>query len=121
MKVKLDNDGYIEQYVLVGENPECDVEITEPENFDVWHFHAYRVIDGICTLDKDKISTLDLEAKKNEIRQRREKECYAVINRGQLWYEDISLPHLVELRQWYKAWRDAPATLVIPERPEWLD
>lgn len=78
--------------------------------------------------DKDKAwqakldgTDLELAVKQDEIRTRREKECYSVINRGQLWYEGISLARLAELRQWYKAWRDAPATLIIPDKPAWLD
>ena len=70
MKVKLDADGYIEQYVLVGQNPKCNVEVIEPEDFDIWYFNAYRVFDGACVFDKDKLKKLNIEAQKNEIRYR---------------------------------------------------
>ena len=61
------------------------------------------------------------EETKEEYRHRREKECFAVINRGQLWYESVSLTQLLELRQWYKAWLNVTETMVIPEKPAWLE
>ena len=115
MKVKLDADRYIEQYVLVGQNPECNVEVIEPEDFDIWHFNAYRVFDGACVLDKDKLKKLHIEAQKNEIRYRREKKCFPIINRGQFWYDTLTESQKMEIREWYQAWLDAPQTGIEPE------
>ena len=61
------------------------------------------------------------EAKKDEFRLRREKECFSVINRGQLWYEGISLTQLLELQKWYQAWLNVTETMVVPEKPTWLE
>jgi hypothetical protein len=54
------------------------------------------------------------------IRTRRRRECFPIINRGQLWYNTLSEAQLVELNAWYRAWLDAPETLIIPEKPLWL-
>lgn len=51
MKVKLDAQGYIEQYVLVGENPDCTIEVIEPDDFDICHYKAYRIVGEQCILD----------------------------------------------------------------------
>lgn len=57
----------------------------------------------------------------NEIRARRESECFSVINRGNLWYGKLLPAQVEELNRWYEAWLDAPETLVTPKRPYFLD
>ena len=121
MKIQVDENGYVENYVLVGEGSACNINVDLPEGFEAEHYAAYRLIDGALVLDADRLAALQLAERQNAIRARRERECYSVINRGQLWYEGVSITHLVELRNWYKAWLDAPATLIIPDSPAWLD
>lgn len=121
MKVKLDGNGYIEEYVLLGENPVCTIEVEEPENFDSWHFNVYHVVDGVCVFDEEKLNEQNLKAQKDEIRARREKECFSYINRGTLWYNKLTPEQDAELQTWYDAWLEAPETLVIPKKLEWLD
>lgn len=120
MQIKIDRDGYITDYCIGGSIADS-VEVVQPADFARQQYRAYRLLDGILTLDEDRLTSLQLADRQNAIRARRERECYPVINRGQLWYEGIGLARLAELRQWYKAWRDAPATLIVPDRPAWLD
>lgn len=54
------------------------------------------------------------------IRARREVECFPIINRGELWYGNLTSAQKAELSDWYTAWLNAPETLEIPTRPEWL-
>lgn len=61
------------------------------------------------------------ERKENELRSRREAECFPVINRGALWYNKLSEEQKQELSAWYEAWLDAPETNVVPDRPLWID
>ena len=121
MKVKLDKNGYIEEYVLLGENSVCTIEVEEPENFDSCHFNAYRVVDGVCVFDEEKFNEQNLKVQKDEIRARREKECFSYINRGTLWYNKLTPEQDAELQTWYDVWLDAPETLVVPKKLEWLD
>lgn len=120
MQVKVDRDGYITDYCIGGSIADS-VEVVPPEGFARQQYRAYRLLGGVLTLDTDRLAALQLAGRQDAIRARRERECYSVINRGQLWYEGVSIAHLVELRKWYKAWLDAPATLIIPDRPAWLD
>jgi superfamily II RNA helicase len=60
------------------------------------------------------------EEQKEDLRKRREAECFSVINRGQLWYEGVSLVQLLELRSWYKSWLNVTETMVVPDKPSWL-
>lgn len=120
MEVKIASDGYVESYCFGG-HLSGGIAVEAPRELNAENYAAYRLVDGTLTLDEERLAALQLADRQNAIRARRERECYSVINRGQLWYEGVSIAHLVELRKWYKAWLDAPATLIIPDRPDWLD
>lgn len=55
-----------------------------------------------------------------DIRRRRDNECFNIINRGQVWYDTLTEDQIKELSEWYKLWLEAPKTLEIPPKPEWL-
>ena len=122
MKALLDEKGFIISYALVGDLVD-GIDLPDPEDIAHFeeHFAAYKVRDGTAAFDSEQNETLLSEAQKNEFRLRREKECFSVINRGQLWYEGISLTQLLELRKWYQAWLNVTETMVVPERPAWLE
>ena len=61
-----------------------------------------------------------LENKKNDLREKREYECFSIINRGKLWYDTLTSEQIEELNEWYRAWLDVTTTLVEPKRPEWI-
>lgn len=121
MKVLLDDKGFIQSYALVGDLVD-GIDLPDPEDIDHFeeHFTAYRVRDGNAAFDTEQETALQNEAVLADLRARRETECFSVINRGQLWYEGISIPQLLELRQWYKDWLAVTETKVVPERPAWL-
>ena len=58
---------------------------------------------------------------KENLRERREKECFPVINRGKLWYDCLTPLQLGELKSWYWAWLNVTDTCVIPTKPAWLN
>lgn len=58
---------------------------------------------------------------KEAIRQRREKECFPIINRGNAWYSLLSFEQREELDKWYIAWLNAPETGEIPEMPVFIN
>ncbi len=122
MKALLDEQGFITSYALVGDLVD-GIELPDPEDIVHFeeHFAAYKVRDGAAAFDNEQNEALQTEAKKAEFRLRRETECFSVINRGQLWYEGVSITQLLELRQWYKAWLNVTETMVVPEKPTWLE
>lgn len=122
MKALLDDKGFIISYALVG-NLVDGIDLPDPEDIAHFeeHFAAYQVRDGTAAFDSEHDEALQTEAKKAEFRLRRETECFSVINRGQLWYEGVSITQLLELRRWYKAWLNVTETMVVPERPAWLE
>lgn len=121
MQVLLNEQGYVSSFAFVGELV-GGIDFPQPEDLAhfVEHYSAYKLQDGIPTFDNEQEAALQLEETQADLRTRREAECFSVINRGQLWYEGISLTQLLELRQWYKAWLEVTTTLIVPEKPEWL-
>lgn len=57
----------------------------------------------------------------NELRFQREVQCFAIVNRGIVWYKRLSEHQLQELEAWYKAWLDVTQTKQIPQMPVWLN
>lgn len=55
------------------------------------------------------------------IRQRREIECFPIINRGELWRQRLTQEQKAELESWYQKWLDAPKTGNIPNMPTWIN
>ena len=121
MQVICDDRGFVQSFAFVG-NLVNGIEVADPETLDLFtqqHF-AYRIEDGKLVYDTAEYETHKTEEQKEEYRRRRETECFSVINRGQLWYEGVSLSQLLELRSWYKAWLNVTETMVVPEKPTWL-
>lgn len=61
-----------------------------------------------------------LEREKQRLRKLREKECFELINRGELWYKRLTDEQKAELDVWYQSWLDVTETLEIPNKPDWL-
>jgi len=122
MKVLLDDKGFIQSYALIGDLVD-GIEVPDPEDADYFaeHFASFKVADGAATFDEEQEKALQNEAVLADLRARRETECFSVINRGQLWYEGVSIAQLLELREWYKAWLAVTETLTVPEKPTWLE
>lgn len=76
-------------------------------------------------VDMTSEEVVEFEAQQQEhliadLRQRREIECYPIINRGELWYDNLTTEQRSELDVWYQDWLDVTDTLVVPDKPEWL-
>ena len=121
MKVLLNEQGSVGSYALEGDLLDA-VETAEPDDLLHFeeHFTAYQVRDGTLVFDDTQAEAEQAQAAKDAYRQRRQAECFPIINRGQLWYGTLTEDQLTELRTWYQAWLDGTDTLTIPEKPEWL-
>ena len=63
---------------------------------------------------------MTLEEKIEYLREKREYECFSIINRGKLWYDTLTPEQLEELQEYYQKWLDVTITLEEPTKPEWL-
>ena len=61
-----------------------------------------------------------LARRKDELRARRAVECFSIVDRGALWYEKLTPKKRAELTLWYEAWLNAPQTMTVPTKPEWV-
>ena len=121
MKVLLNEQGYVESYALEGDLLDA-VETEKPDDLSHFeeYFTAYRVQDGALVFDDAQAAEEQAETAKSAYRQRRQTECFPVINRGRLWYDTLTEEQLSELKTWYQAWLDGTNTQTIPVLPEWL-
>ncbi len=114
MKYEIDEKGFLTgNWASVGGFEKC-IEIDELKEVDLnlrWN--------GITLVLDTNPKVIERELK--TLREKREIECFSVINRGQLWYNRLTEEQKVELDSWYNAWLDVTETMIIPEKPSWLE
>ena len=124
MEIVLKN-GYVYSYAITGELYD-GITVSEEDmetinlNFFESHYSAYKFVDGKLVFDEEKDKQIADENELNELRQRREKECFSVINRGQAWYNSLTSEQSEELQEWYQAWLNVTETREVPEKPSWI-
>ncbi len=121
MKVLCDENGFITGYALEGDLVES-TEVPEPEDLEHFqnNFTAYRIRDSNLVFDEARAKTDSEKQAVEELRLRREQECFPIINRGQLWYASLTTEQKAELAAWYQGWLDVTETRAAPETPAWL-
>lgn len=121
MKIVIDKDGYVISYAIFGDLLNS-IEVEAPaDSFSFGeNFQAYKYSDDKLVLDEQKLQNLAYNEKLEELRQRREVECFSIINRGKLWYDSLTPYQISELKDWYDAWLQVTETLKVPEKPEFL-
>lgn len=120
MQILLEN-GYVSSYALEGSIVGA-VEVAAPVDtvhFET-HFTAYRLRDGCLEYDEKQNTENERKALCEELRKRRETECFSYINRGQPWYDRLSAEQKTELETWYADWLKVTDTLTVPAKPSWL-
>lgn len=122
MQIKKNEKGFITDFAVIG-NLVDGIEVEEPADLEHFegHFDAYSVRDGKLIFDDEQDAENQENALKDDLRTRREKECFSFVNRGQLWYGMLTVKQIAELTAWYKAWLKVTETKVVPERPAWLE
>ena len=81
-------------------------EISEYE----YQYRAMHIDSSIA----DKIDKADM------YRVIRSQVCFPIINRGQLWYNNLTNEQKDELSKWYNDWLNVTETLIEPKTPKWL-
>lgn len=121
MQIKLNDQGFIDSFATIGNILES-TEIEAPTDLDHFerNYRSYRVKDGRLFFDEEKAVVIQTEEENEQLRVERDKECFAIINRGWLWYDTLSEKQTKELRKWYQDWLDVTATRRKPDRPSWL-
>ena len=120
MQILIEN-GHVSSYAFEG-NIVGGIEVAgppDPEHF-VTHYTAYRIKDGVLEYDEKQNTENERRALCDELRKRRDAECFSYINRGQPWYDRLTDEQKAELSAWYADWLKVTDTLTAPEKPSWL-
>lgn len=121
MKILIDENKYLTCFCVDAEL-ENGIEVATPEDLETFidSFRAYRYVNGQLVLDVTKMESISDNRVVNELRLKRERVCYPVINRGELWYNRLTADQKEDLDAWYQAWLDVTDTKIIPTSPKWL-
>lgn len=121
MKILIDENKYLTCFCVDAEL-NGGIEVNTPEDIDTFvdEFRAYKYDNGQLTLDPVKLYELNNERLMDDLRHKREKNCFPYVNRGELWYSRLSDIQKEELSAWYQAWLDVTTTKIIPNKPDWL-
>ena len=121
MFVYIDESGFVKTYALVGTLVD-GIELNEPDDLEHFenHYKAYHIVDNALVFDEKQEQTIEQETLKKELRERRQNECFAIVDRSKLWYDSLTQEQLKELQDWYNAWLTVTETMIVPVKPKWL-
>ena len=123
MEIVLNDQGYVSSYNLTTDTSSIGGDIVDNpvdlQDFEV-NFYCYKLEGGKLIKDNEKVEEYRIINLKNQVRTRRQAECFNIVDRSKFWYDSLTEAQLNELKTWYDAWLDAPETLVIPTAPLWL-
>lgn len=99
-----------------------EIEIPDPpEDFlEKSIYYDYDIQNNKYIFDQEKFEEDNKNLLIEKIRQRRETECFSLIDKSQLWYDNLTNKQKEQLNIWYKDWLKAPQTMIIPSKPSWL-
>lgn len=60
------------------------------------------------------------EQSKEELRERRESECFRIVDRA-AWFYSLSDERKAEILAWRQAWCDVTDSMEVPQVPVWLE
>lgn len=119
------NQGFYEE--KINENA---IELSDEE-----YSNLMNIIGDGGALKEDKqgrpYAEINEKVKQNRIdnlRLKREVECFSIINRGQLWYNTLTESQIAELDEWYNAWlnitsetnKNSNEGYILPKKPDWI-
>lgn len=110
---------YVGDGFAIADGIEVDLPFDADELFS--NIGVYRYVGGDFIKDEKRAATKADEDALALLRGRRKTECFPVINRGQLWYAQLTETQATELADWYRAWLDVTESRVIPDPPAWID
>ena len=122
MKILIDENKYLTCF-CIDADLDNGIEVADPDDLESFidTFRAYKYEDGNLLLDEQKLQSVNDARISDELRFKREKACFSVINRGELWYSRLTADQKKELDAWYQAWLDVTDTKVLPDIPMWLN
>ena len=127
LQFKTDENGFISEFMNVGSEGilpdgislEIDIDNFDFDDF-LENYRAYKYDGNTINRDDKQAVIVKDENEKELLRVRRLKECFPIINRGDMWYSTLSEEQKIELGVWYQEWLDVTETKIVPNMPSWL-
>lgn len=124
-KIYYNNEGYIcNLYPYIPVTDDCtEMEITDEIYSKITQIpknHAWKVDNGKCVCVDMRTQQEKEVAMLERLRELRRRECFATVNRGQVWYDTLSEQQRSEIKTWYIEWLNVTETFEIPSKPNWL-
>lgn len=125
-QVIVDKNGFVIEQMMPGGTAilQGGIEVEDDSNLDledfVENYKAYQLFNGRLIKDDWQAQIVKEENEKEELRMKREKEVFPIINRGILWYNTLTEEQNQELWDWYNKWLNVTETKEIPQKPKWL-
>ena len=114
MKIKIIDNLDYQTFPLTDDMVDIDISILNS-------IGVTKQFDGFSGKVIDYDNTEDLKGTEIiRLREKRERECFPIINRGKLWYDNLTDTQLKELEKWYNDWLNVTETLEEPVKPEWI-
>lgn len=125
IKLKLDENNIITQYDYsieyenlseqeLSQNNYINIDENQLNNI---HLGITKYIDGQFYTDQKLANE---EIIKSKLRVKRQRVCFPIINRGELWYANLTSEQKSELSKWYQDWLNVTETFIEPTKPSWL-
>lgn len=114
MKIKIIDSLGFQTFPITEDMVEVPIEIIK----EIGITKQFYGFDG-TVIDYDNTQYIK-EAKIVKLRDKRETECFPIINRGKLWYDNLTAEQLEELNEWYNDWLNVTKTLEEPVKPDWI-
>ena len=83
-------------------------------------FQAWKYEDNNFNYSKDKYKNLQNKILIEELRTRRETECFHVIDKGPFFFEQFNENELKQIKEWRVKWLKVTDTLKVPKKPSFL-
>lgn len=125
-QVVINEDGFVMEQMMPGGTAvlQGGIEVEDDSKLDledfVENYKAYQLFNGRLIKNDWQAQIVKEENEKEELRTKREKEVFPIINRGILWYNMLTEEQNQELWDWYNKWLNVTETKEIPQKPEWL-
>lgn len=109
---------YLGEGLSVKDGIEVELPFDANELFS--NIGVYQYVGGEFVKDEEMAATKADEKELDALRGKRRTECFPIVNRGQLWYAQLTEEQAAELADWYRAWLDVTESRIIPETPVWV-
>lgn len=118
----INKDNYIEAYSEEYISIESCQTIQSNEDIDLEKSFAYIYQDSKLVFSQELYEEIIDESELIGLRNKREEECFSIVNRGEAWYSlNVNTEERKqEFNKWYKAWLNVTQTRAVPERPIWI-